>query len=278
MNVAYDERASTRLPGAFVWRRVGDGTPSRILPDGCIDLLWDGETITIAGPDTTAHVFDEPGGNVLHGLRFAPGWAPATIGVPAAELRDQRIALDAVWSSAAVRRMADRLATSADPGRVLELVGAAPDDRALLDAIAARARRGDAVDDIARDVGFSARQLRRRCVDAFGYGPKLLARIFRMRRALELAEAGTPLAHVAAAAGYADQPHLARDVRDLAGVPIGALLPRPHAPVAQGAAASGAAREGAARGGAAGDRSGQVVDGSKAKRSTVEPSGSCTTA
>jgi len=241
--VAYDERASTRLPGAFVWRAVSDGSPSRVLPDGCIDLLWDGSEVTIAGPDTTAHVFDKPPGHVLHGLRFAPGWAPSTIGIPATELRDARTPLAAVWSAAAVRRLSDQLAASDDAGGILELVGAAPDDHALLDAIAARARRGDAVDDIASDVGFSARQLRRRCVDAFGYGPKLLARIFRMRRALALAEAGAPLASVAATVGYADQPHLARDVKDLAGVPIG-----------------------------------QLLAGSDANRSTVEPSGSWTTA
>ena len=212
------------LSGAFVWRAVSDGTPSRVLPDGCIDLLWDGASITVAGPDTTAHVFDKPAGHVLHGLRFAPGWAPSTIGIPATELRDERTPLDVVWSAAAVRRLSERLAESDDPGHVLELVGSAPADHALLDTIAARARRGDAVDDIAHDVGLRARQLRRRCVDAFGYGPKLLARIFRMRRALALAEAGAPLASVAASTGFADQPHLARDVKELAGVPIGQLL------------------------------------------------------
>src|SRR4051812_34707453 len=108
----YEERASALLPGAFVWRGISDGRPSRVLPDGCIDLLWDGAAITIAGPDTTAHVFHKPAGHVLIGLRFAPGWAPSTVGIPAVELRDQRVALDAVWSSAESRRVAARLAST----------------------------------------------------------------------------------------------------------------------------------------------------------------------
>jgi AraC-like DNA-binding protein len=45
-----------------------------------------------------------------------------------------------------------------------------------------------------------------------------------MQRALALARAGTPLATVAATAGYADQAHLAREVKDLAGIPLRALI------------------------------------------------------
>ncbi len=45
-----------------------------------------------------------------------------------------------------------------------------------------------------------------------------------MGHALELARTGEPLALVAARAGYADQAHLAREVRALAGVPVTTLL------------------------------------------------------
>ncbi|WP_461029927.1 helix-turn-helix domain-containing protein, partial [Streptomyces sparsus] len=68
------------------------------------------------------------------------------------------------------------------------------------------------------------RQLHRRAVRAFGYGPKTLARVLRLERALTLARAGLPFARVAADAGYADQAHLAREVKALAGVPLTTLL------------------------------------------------------
>ncbi|WP_442934536.1 helix-turn-helix domain-containing protein [Micromonospora sp. CPCC 205546] len=78
----------------------------------------------------------------------------------------------------------------------------------------------------AAGAGLDPRALHRRCRHLFGYGPKTLARILRMGRALALARAGVPLAEVAVRCGYADQAHLTRDVRDLAGVPPMTLLSR----------------------------------------------------
>jgi AraC-like DNA-binding protein len=62
------------------------------------------------------------------------------------------------------------------------------------------------------------------CLDAFGYGPSVWRRIPRFRTALRLASRGVPVAVTAVRAGYADQAHLAREVRALAGVPLGQLL------------------------------------------------------
>jgi AraC-like DNA-binding protein len=57
----------------------------------------------------------------------------------------------------------------------------------------------------------------------YGYGPAMLRRILRFRRAVRLLDDDLPYSGVAARAGYADQPHLHREVRDLAGVPLAAL-------------------------------------------------------
>jgi transcriptional regulator GlxA family with amidase domain len=91
-------------------------------------------------------------------------------------------------------------------------------------ALVERLRRGSPVAAAADAVGLSARQLHRRSLVAFGYGPKTLARILRLTRALDLARTGMPPARVAAETGFADQPHLAREVRALAGVPLGELV------------------------------------------------------
>jgi hypothetical protein len=48
--------------------------------------------------------------------------------------------------------------------------------------------------------------------------------VLRLQRALALARAGVPFARAAARPGFADQAHLARDVRELAGMLLGRLL------------------------------------------------------
>ncbi|MFJ7175049.1 helix-turn-helix domain-containing protein [Streptomyces massasporeus] len=224
----YVERAS-RLPGAVVWTN----TPSRpgvgrVLPDGCMDLLWHDGRLMVAGPDTRAYL---PGGvtGPWAGVRFYPGTAPTLLGVPAHELRDRRVELTDLWPASQVRRLADRVSAAPDPASGLEelalrqAAGAEPPDPLLRQVVTALGA-GRPVAATADELGLSARQLHRRSLSAFGYGPKTLARILRLRRALELARIGVPFAQTAARAGYADQAHLAREVRELAGLPLGELL------------------------------------------------------
>ncbi len=225
----YRERAS-QVPGAYVWTlQVGVGdVDSPVLPDGCMDLIWTDDRLIVAGPDTAAYHSAAPPGTTYTGLRFAPGAAPAVLGVTAHELRDQRVALADLWPAGEVHLVTERVGDATTRGTALEAVaadlmreGAVPDP--VVGAILRRLSIGTSVTETASAVGLSERQLRRRCLDWFGYGPKMLVRILRMQRALALARAGTPFARVAASAGYADQAHLARDVKDLAGTTLSAL-------------------------------------------------------
>ncbi|GAA4679891.1 helix-turn-helix transcriptional regulator [Streptomyces chumphonensis] len=232
----YRERPSGLGGGTVLWTRTADPAPAPapVLPDGCMDLIWrdgagggeGGSGFVVAGPDTRAQEAPAPPGTAWTGLRFAPGTGPAVLGVPARELRDLRVPLDALWPAARVRRLAGEVAGAADRGAALEAVAAraavAPDP--LHGAVARALARGRPVADVARRVGLSERQLHRRSLDAFGYGPKTLARILRLQRALTRARAGAPLARVAALTGYADQAHLTREARALTGRPVGALL------------------------------------------------------
>ncbi|MDX3355979.1 helix-turn-helix transcriptional regulator [Streptomyces sp. ME01-24h] len=217
------------MPGAVLWTRTAGARAARVLPDGCIDLIWGEDTgLFAAGPDTTAHLSGSPPGTRYAGLRFAPGVGPAVLGLPARELRDRRVPLESLWPGAEVRRLTERVAAAARPGAALEtLVLVRAGGRAAPPwgpGIAARLAAGVRVGTVAEESGLSERQLHRRCADVFGYGPKTLARVLRLQRALGLARQGHRFAGVAARAGYADQAHLARDVRALAGVPLGELL------------------------------------------------------
>ncbi|WP_327233775.1 helix-turn-helix domain-containing protein [Streptomyces sp. NBC_01317] len=248
----YDERAS-RLDGAVVWTKTtqaaqasqapqtkqtetgAGGTAERdpaetapypVLPDGCMDLLWIGGRLLVAGPDTRAHHSTVPGTGCA-GVRFAPGTAPALLGVPAHELRDRRVELADLWSPAEVRRLTARLAAARDPATALEALAlrraaVAPAPDPLLRAVVAGLDAGRTVAATADAVGLGARRLHRRSLDAFGYGPKTLARVLRFQRALGFVRAGMPYAAAAAASGCADQAHLARETRELAGLTLGA--------------------------------------------------------
>ena len=165
-----------------------------------MDVIWmEGGDLFVAGPDTEAHIFSSRPGRSIVGLRFAPGVGPSVLGVAAHELRDERVPLDAIWRPAMVRRLTDDLTASARPGRVLEAAAEAQlaqhgASERLIAEVVRLARSGRRVTDIAAAVGLSERQLRRRSLDAFGYGPKTLARILRLGRAVELASIGEAFA------------------------------------------------------------------------------------
>ncbi|MGV9679355.1 helix-turn-helix domain-containing protein [Nocardia sp. NPDC003482] len=227
---AYRERPAPGLPGAVVWTRTitpGDDAP--VLPDGCMDLLWIGDRVLVAGPDTRGYVAARTASATISGLRFYPGTAPALLGVPAHELRDRRVELDDLWPAARARDLTAIVASAPDSMLGLERAArryaadADPAD-ARLRHIVRRLDQGASVAATADELGLGARRLHRMSLTAFGYGPKTLARVLRMQRALTLARAGIPFAETAFRAGYADQAHLAREVRGLSGRSLGRLL------------------------------------------------------
>lgn len=216
---------------ACVWS-VRHDAPARvkpIVPDACIDLIWssyDG-SVHVAGPDSAPFMAALRPGEEFAGVRFRPGAAAEVLGVPAGTIRDRRVWLRELWGRDA-DRIAEMVATAADRPRALEAlvarraVEAGPRDRTAT-GVVRRLRAGGPIRTLAADLGYSERQLLRRCNDAFGYGPKTLQRILRFQRALHLIGTGVALTKVAAEAGYADHAHLAREMRQLAGVPPSAL-------------------------------------------------------
>jgi AraC-like DNA-binding protein len=217
---------------ACVWTSVSRG--GVILPDGCVDLVWRGDALVVAGPATGPAAGATPGVPVF-GVRFRLGVAGTVLGRPAAEVLDSTVPLDELWGRGVEERVAE-----GGPAALLAEVRArlAPLDRLARAAALAMARPDARVD--ALELGVSERQLRRRFIDAVGYGPKTLARVLRFQRFLALAQteltagagalgvagaggAGVSrrvrvdLARLALDAGYADQAHLTRECRRLSG-------------------------------------------------------------
>jgi AraC-like DNA-binding protein len=209
----------------------GDASSSRrILPDGCIDLVWREGRLLIAGPDTGAWTSGVPPGGTVVGLRMRPGIGGSVLGLPASELRDARAEAVDVWGRAG-SDLAKRVGEGSDPEGRRALLASALTKR-LADVertdslVLAASRRlgfpGSRVTELADALGISDRQLRRRFHDAVGYGPKTLDRILRFQRFVARAPAvisgDEDLARIAADLGYADQAHLSRDSVRLSGL------------------------------------------------------------
>ncbi len=216
---------------ACAWERRGDGgAPVRVLPDGCIDIVWtEGRGAQVAGPNTRAFLVGLQAGVRVAGVRMRPGAGAALLGVDAGALRDAHIPLADVWGDEG-RRLEELLDGGDDHvGLLLAALSARAPRTAPPDALVGAAVRrlhdpAARIETLARELDVSARQLRRRFESAVGYGPKRLARVLRLERALAVARGGEELAWAAAAAGYADQAHFAHDCRALAGLSPSALL------------------------------------------------------
>ena len=177
---------------AVVWRlRCDRPATMRVIPDGCTDIIGD----DVVGSLSTAIVATLEPGEDTRGVRLRPGAFTALFGVPASELVDMRVPLIDLVRPRPLRELA-RDAGRPDP--LAEAALRAPDIRAL-----------------ARDTGYSARQLHRRVVAATGHSPKRLSRIGRMQ-ALLAAGRGESWARTAAAFGFHDEAHMINDVRRLA--------------------------------------------------------------
>jgi AraC-like DNA-binding protein len=213
--VAYRELIQPNAHIACVWRRDPEpvARQRRIVPDACVDVVWDGTRLVVAGPATGPKLADVPAGQPTFGLRFRVGAAGAGLGLPAAELLDLTVPIEDLWGRDAARIEDDVAAKGLAclAAVVHARIESAPD------AAVRAAAQG-------QPVGLGDRQLRRRFADAVGYGPKTLARILRFQRFLALARSNEPLAQLAFDAGYADQAHLTRECSRLSGLPPAALL------------------------------------------------------
>jgi AraC-like DNA-binding protein len=242
-----------RIPGLplasfveYLWslRDVPAHATERIVPSGTLELVvnLDEDALRIQASDAPWRrlsgavvsgayrryfSIDSRAHASIIGAHFRPGAAFAVLGVPPGALADQHVDLDTLWPrfTAELRE---------------RLCGAAPDMRfAILEQLLTsrlRHRRDGhpavplALDQLCRPgitVGAIAAQLRlsrRRLIEVFtaevGITPKRMGRVLRFQRASMLARSARSLdwARLAIACGYFDQPHLIRDVQDLAGM------------------------------------------------------------
>ena len=190
-----------------------------------MDLVWIPELgPLVAGPQSRHTLRPVRAPLLAVGARFRPGVAPQLLRVPASELADRHVPLDDLMPALAARLDA-RLADAGNPLAVLQqelartLADLGEPDPVVRAAATLLASGSAGVAEVADRLYVSERQLQRRFAERVGYGPKTFHRIARFQRALgRLGREDGGLAGAAASAGYADQAHLTRETRRLAGL------------------------------------------------------------
>jgi AraC-like DNA-binding protein len=164
------------------------------------------------------------------GVHFKPGGAFRFLGVPAGELADTHVDLEALWGRSA-KDLREQLCEAANPAkrlRVLEralvarLENTSEEHRAVRAALDIFGRdAGEArTRDLAAHLGLSQRHFIKVFSNQVGITPKQFGRVQRFQRALELTRSSsTPnWADIVVACGYFDQSHLIHDFRTFSGL------------------------------------------------------------
>jgi AraC-like DNA-binding protein len=211
---------------------LGASTHQRIVPDGCIDIIFVRRSPTadyrayVVGTMTKPifeHLTDQPD---YIGIRFAPGGFGYFFKMPPSDLTDQIVALE---DPSILAVAAEQIAETDDTQTRLDLLekhlrGQFTSERRnpMIEQTVATiaARRGNVtIAELARRAAWSPRHLRRTFSASIGVGPKTFCRIVRFKSALRaLRHRRRPdLLGVALDAGYYDQAHLIHEFNSFYG-------------------------------------------------------------
>jgi AraC-like DNA-binding protein len=204
----------------------GTGRRQRVVPDGCIDIIFvrrcpteDYEALVVG--TMTKPIFAESTARTEYlGIRFAPGGFTHLFAAPAAELTDRIVPLeDLSLSFPSIDALADRSDVQARIRGIEEalerhvpLGGPEPILAQVLETISA-CRGTITIARLADLAGWSPRHLGRKLHASVGVGPKTFCRIMRFKTALRTLRRKPPpdLLQVALEAGYYDQAHFIHD-------------------------------------------------------------------
>lgn len=179
-------------------------------------------TTVIGGARSRAYLRRLSGPSSSVGAMIAPGAFGALFGVPARALAEAHHELEDVIGPDA-RSLRDRLGEERSLARRVSLfeawllarVGARLDPRVTM---ALQDPRAPVSAWVARS-GQSHRTFLRVFHDAVGLSPKTFQRVTRAQRALTALGTPRPLSEIALDAGYSDQAHMTRELRELTGLP-----------------------------------------------------------
>ena len=228
---------------ALWWWEVDiDHSAETVLPTGTAQLVLDCRPAALGGllqgPTSRWHAIDVGVQQRAAGVVFRPGGLAPFLGGPVAALADLAIDLPDVWGRHA-GELPERLACAPTPAAALDLLEhhllarlrhSDHSGEPLVALAEARLRRGEPVAATAAGLEIDRRVLASRFRATVGLGLKRYSRVCRVHRTVRaLRQPAAPsLASLAADHGFADQAHLTREFRAIAGYTPGQLHRRPE--------------------------------------------------
>lgn len=213
----------------------------RVLPDGAAHLIF---TLgDVQGGERNAHLRCLAVGASTHAtrivlagaveqicVRLGIGTAAAILGVPAAELTDHGVDLEALWGRDAADALAQLAAAPSSDARIAVMVRLlrariAREERAapvVGEAVRRLARSGGRVRvrELAADLGVGERRLQQLFAAHVGLSPRAMARLARFRAVIDRCQrapvqswSGIALEH-----GFYDQAHLINELKEFTGL------------------------------------------------------------
>ncbi|MEO3749496.1 helix-turn-helix domain-containing protein [Streptomyces sp. B6B3] len=211
--------------------------PPALFTDGWFMGMW-----------TRRFLVEYPARVRLVGVHFKPWGLSPFVDMPATELRDRWVPVDAVWQRA-VDRMRNQVGDSASATEALEvveeelrsrLVGGPSRGLELVLHTGGRLERSHGavpVGALTETAGVSANHLATQFKSHVGITPKRVARIYRFARLILSVDALRPVdwSELAQTVGYFDQAHFSREFKDFTGhTPTEYLALRRRFPAEQG--------------------------------------------
>src|SRR5262245_34076426 len=216
----------------------GQSECQRILPDGCMELIFHrGEPFRrfhqvqprsfIVG-QMTAPVFVQASSRTeVLGIRFHPGGAYPFLAIPMRELAGQFVSICEIWNAFAAE-LEERVLTApsltgaiqialAGLQRLLKPVPLESVRIRNLTALQIRRHGALSTRELADLAGIGERQLEREFNEVVGLTPKMFARILRFHSVFQSMESSSRWVDIAFDCGYYDQSHLIADFRQFAG-------------------------------------------------------------
>jgi AraC-like DNA-binding protein len=214
-------------------REAQQHAKERLLPMGTmelvIDLTYEDSEPILCGVHSESFEINTTEPALILGVHFKPGGAFPFLGVPAGELHNRRLTLDALWGMEA-GEMRDRVLEAKTPAGKFKVL-----EQSLLSNATRALSRHPAVDfalrelsaasyarsitDVIEQTGFSPRRFIELFTAEVGLTPKLFRRVQRFQQLIQRVHGAREIqwAQVALDCGYYDQSHFIHDFRAFSG-------------------------------------------------------------